>query len=326
MPIPSKKQWSQYPESSGTKNDLSIAPKVGAPGQLIFYENQIKWINYNDQNNGGEPPTREAGDIKSFSADSRRNLFNIFTTLNYSAYGEPRFVSATWHYDAPDTMQTIKTYLANYVRRLKRSLPPFHTIWKFEYQKRGEPHFHFMIFPLEKESNFFTDQIESDIKRHWLEMKKCKCKYCDVYAIDVKPINEYKHALIYIAKEIGKLQERYEDHDLGRIWGTSQNLRIKKYKTVECTFEDYDKLLKWILQNHKLEPKAETYIQGLRWWEWNSSLFFSYSDVLPYLINLETKPIFAKKKIGKVTLRKYHFGDSRFYDDKSNSTKNNNPK
>jgi hypothetical protein len=292
-------------QNSGTNRVFSIVPYLAAKGVIITYENSIIWQNLEPNFKKTEPPERFENDIKSFSIKSRRRLFNIFTTLSYSNYGQPRFVSATWHYDAPDHKTEIKSFLERYIKRLKRNLPAFHAIWKLEYQERGTPHFHFMIFPLDKKTNLFDSSSGKIIQDNWLELKSCKCEHCKLHSIKVVPLNEYKHAIIYISKEIAKLQDNYCDHNLGRIWGTSRNLKINPIEQIECTYADYQKLLGEIIKNDKTEEKTKLFAEGLRGTDQSSRLYICNNDIKLELINL--KSVINKKKNlpTYLTMKKY---------------------
>ena len=135
---------------TGTDSVFSIVPKVPAKGTLEVYENSIKFYHPDQTIPNCEPPERQENDIKEFSSKSRQRLFQKFNKINYSSYGLPLFLSLTWHHDYNFDRASIKLFLRNYLKRLIRLLPPFDYIWKFEYQKRGAPHFHIIIFPHDK--------------------------------------------------------------------------------------------------------------------------------------------------------------------------------
>lgn len=317
MAIPensAKKQTSvgnYYLKKFGTESVFSIVPYLTATGAVTFFENQLKTDFGFNQNFNPDPPERYEGDIKSFSVKSRRRLFDLFTQLRYSEYGKPIFVSATYHYDAPDDRATIKNFLAKYIKRIKRELPPFHAIWKFEYQKRGEPHFHFMILPLNKEEDFFTDYIDQIISKHWLALKPCKCNDCQIYAIKTVKINEFSHAMIYISKEIGKVLEHYETHDLGRIWGKSEDIKLASLKEVKCNYEQFRQLLHTIRTNLTLNNCTELYLEAMQNYAVDSSLWLSHEEIKFFVSEWQRnlKPP-DKIKAGKLTLKRFNAGGS----------------
>lgn len=263
----------------GTRIAFSNAPKVGQKFVVRCFLNCIVFAPAGENFTNSEPPEREENDIKEFSSKSRKRLFDIFAKLDYKSYGVPVFVSATYHYDAPTERAHLKNKIQSYFRILKRILPPFHYITKLEYQQRGVPHFHFILLPLDKSVRFDTDEVMNRLKKHWLSLKDCKCKHCQTYAVKTVGVKDYKHAVIYISKEIAKVTQNYQEHDLGRIWSTSQNLRIREYYNFECDTNFYDDILKVAISKVKENTRSELYLKSLRWTYNPSTLYISLSDI-----------------------------------------------
>lgn len=306
---------------TGTNVVFSIAPKVPAKGFLEIYENSIKFYHPDQKSPNTEPPERQENDIKNFSKNSRQRLFQKFNKINYSKYGIPIFLSLTWHYDNPSTQKSIKIFLRNFLKRLQRLLPPFQYIWKFEYQERGTPHFHIIIFPESKTYNFDEEKIKSEITRHWLELKQCKCDDCKRYAVKVVRCETLKMSLSYISKEIAKVGHDYLEHDLGRIWGTSNNLDMTKKDCIEIKLNDYEKFINIAINEidekirstppekdfiiKKLEV-SKTYLLGLKWIPYNSTIFLNYKKIFFLIDELKNK-IPKEKKINKLILKQYNW-------------------
>lgn len=275
--------WIKY--NYGTKNDFSTVPKVGGTFNVTAYENLLK-VEYSDSYYPTpNPPERKENDIKTFSSQSRKRLFELFNSLEYSSYGKPVFVSATWHYDSPDNRSSLKNLLANYIHALKRQLPPFHSIWKLEYQQRGIPHFHFMILPLDKTTDFDSSVISTIIKNNWLKRKQCNCVHCKNYSIKTVSVKDYKHAMIYISKEIAKVQDRYEDHDLGRIWGSSRNMRVKVYGNYKITTDEFEKIVSIKLKEDFVNESSKLYLMSLKQMYRNCDIFININEVKSFLDN-----------------------------------------
>lgn len=264
---------------SGIKNDFSNVPKVGQKFIVRSFSNCIVFAPAVKKLTNSEPPERKTDDISGFSAQSRKRLFDIFAKLDYESYGVPVFVSATYHYDAPTKRALLKSKIQNYFRILKRIIPPFHYITKLEYQQRGVPHFHFILLPLDKNIRFDTEEIMNRLKKHWLSLKDCKCIHCKNYAVKTVAVHNYKHAVIYISKEIAKITQNYQEHDLGRIWSTSQNLRIREFYNFEADEKFYDEILRIAISKVRQNTKSELYLKSLRWTYNPSTLYISLSDI-----------------------------------------------
>lgn len=293
-------------KNSGIENDFSNAPKVGNQFIVRCFQNAIVFAPAFINTTPAEPPVREENDIKEFSAKSRKRLFDIFAKLDYESYGIPVFISATYHYDRPGNRAEIKNMISNYFRYLKHKLPPFHYITKLEYQQRGMPHFHFILLPLDNNINFAEEKFLKLFHSKWLSLKDCKCDHCQKYSIKTVQVKDYKHAVIYISKEIAKVQDRYEEHDLGRIWSTSQNLRFKKYFEFEADLNFYDELLKLMIKNVKEKTRSEIYLKSLRWSYNPATLYVNINDIKPLVLKYLNERKKKEEKTIFENLRKLH--------------------
>lgn len=294
----------QTSENSGTEYVFSTVPKVIGEGELVIFENCVFFNHPDQQNSYSEPPERSPDDIKCFSAKSRKRLFNLFNCLQYSAYGLPAFLSCTFHYDSPNYRAELKNILQMFVYRLKRCLPEFHYIWKFEYQKRGAPHFHFILFPLDKKISMFSPAREIQIKNHWLQLKKCHCKSCEEYSIKTVCCKTHKMSFSYIAKEIAKVQDNYLDHDLGRIWGCSNNMRINHLFKIPCSVKNYEKIIDRKLEENFKNENQKLYINGIRFLKQNSSIFIDHKKIQDIILQLRTDKLIPGIKTNQMKLKR----------------------
>ena len=291
-------------ENIGTINAFSTVPKVHVIGNICVFENCVVFNDPRQNHSPTIPPARTVNDIKTFSDKSRKNLFNIFNCLEYSQYGLPCFVSATWHYDAPDDRTQLKSDLEKFIQMLKRGLPEFHAIWKLEYQKRGAPHFHFILLPLDKNINMYTLDIEKFIKEKWLSLKKCKCIDCQSYGIKTVSCTSYKMSISYISKEIAKVQDNYFDHDLGRVWGTSQNLRINHKFLLPCPIELYHKIINRKLEENFKNENQKLYLNGIKFLQQNSSIFISINKIQDIISEIRMYSLPNQNQLKKYILKR----------------------
>jgi hypothetical protein len=86
------------------------------------------------------------GTIAGFSASSRRRLMDLTASINRTKCGLPKFMTLTypgvW---SPDAARW-KVDLDSFGKRLVRRWPSASMIWRLEFQKRGAPHFHCLVF------------------------------------------------------------------------------------------------------------------------------------------------------------------------------------
>lgn len=99
------------------------------------------------------------GTIQGFSSASRRRLIRKISRLERS---KAVFLTLTYPADFPDA-QAAKTHLRTFWKRIYRRHPEASAIWRLEFQKRGAPHFHLIVFNLP----FIGKEI---IRQWWAEI------------------------------------------------------------------------------------------------------------------------------------------------------------
>lgn len=249
-------------------------------GRLIFYENLIKFESPISLTSGKNAPERVSSDIKGFSQKSRLRMFQLICSVNYSRYYRPMFCSLTFHNDCPDTKILLKKKLDIFLKRLKRQLPPFHFIWKLELQKRDTPHFHILFLQFHKETALPQFKFFKIIQKNWMDLKECKCKYCTAYSVNVKDVFDFKHAAIYVSKELGKINETDIETDLGRVWGYSRNIFKNHLEEIECSTNESVTLLKLLSEKFPERFANKTFLKSLLEKQTSYTLFFSSKDFL----------------------------------------------
>ena len=271
---------------------------------LEVYENLVKVtpINYNNPQNTA--PERTTNDIKNFSAKSRKRLFEKFNKLNYTEYGVPLFLSLTYHFDAPNNREDLKSILANFLRSLKRHFPPFHYIWKLEYQKRGAPHFHILLFPLNPSDKFYSKENENFIKEKWLKFKTCKCADCQAYSVKTISCFTRMMSVAYISKEIAKVQEIYLQHNLGLVWNCSNGMRLDPVTTIFCDLKYFNLIVEKKLQEKFKLQSQKDYVESLIDTSEPRSLFIDIHSIADELSLAKKNQTDFKANIKNLMLKK----------------------
>lgn len=83
-------------------------------------------------------------EVTEFSAASRRRLMRRFARLKPTRV---TFVTLTYPETYPSASRA-KEHLRAFLERIRRAYKGASGIWRFEFQKRGAPHFHIMFFGL----------------------------------------------------------------------------------------------------------------------------------------------------------------------------------
>lgn len=265
---------------------FSNDPYLTAKCALNIYQNSVIFDSPLRQFSPENNPLREESDIKGFSLNARMRMMRMFAKIDYLSYATPLFISATFHNDFKLERIFVKKTLDNFLKRLKRNLPPFHHIWKLELQKRIAPHFHFMILFENKNLKINFSEIEKIIKKNWLELKMCDCVFCSEYSIDVRKVNDYKHAMIYISKEIAKVTQNKFKCDIGNYWNHSRKIRIKLYEKIDLSYVEMQIILRDYFLTESGKKINKNFQEKILNEPFSFSLFANINEIAPAIQNL----------------------------------------
>lgn len=165
--------------------------------------------------------TKGSKKMVGWSHKSRVALIRRLMEVTVSGFSTPFFVSMTYHLDFPNA-KGAKNDLKNYFDRLKTIDPDVGYVWKMEFQDRGAPHFHCIIFP-SKNSRLSGNQIRK--KWHAIAKDDDDDNYHEEHGTDVQRVERlgsFKKMYRYVSKYATKQVEATEAN--GRYWGTSRNV------------------------------------------------------------------------------------------------------
>ena len=130
-----------------------------------------------------------------FSRHSRSRLLERFARLDTSET-RPIFLTLTYPDQYPAPLQA-KVHLDNFLKRLKRRFPaaPVSGIWRMEFQERGAPHFHILLFHLP----------------YW-HKREVQIAWSDVIGAEdntftrIEAMKSYRQTMYYVSKYCAKIQ------------------------------------------------------------------------------------------------------------------------
>lgn len=196
------------------------------------------------------------GEITGFSRQSRNRLLRTLGAINRSSYG-PRqvlFLTLTYHHHWPEDAGEQYAQLRAWHKRLKRRFGDLPLFWRKEWQDRGAPHFHCIVFtPPElvpqdgQDWEFLTAATEC-----WVELVRRpgdSKMHMWRYSVDAKFSESWKGAMSYASKHmryISKkeaIQPRDPDGNplpTGRLWGYLDKRQLPiSWETTRITFKEY---------------------------------------------------------------------------------------
>lgn len=115
-------------------------------------------------------------------------------------------------------------------------------VWKAEFQKRGQLHYHITTNEFIRHDELrnkwnYIQKSNGYLQEYWEKHKHYDPNSSDIHAVyKIKDIESY--LIKYVSKSVG------QSNDKGKIWGCSENLRGKQYFTYEYIDENNLQALK----------------------------------------------------------------------------------
>lgn len=151
------------------------------------------------------------GKVKKFSKRSRTRLMRTLAKINRRKL--PLFVTLTYPSEFPNDYQIYKDDLRKFFKRLQYRYPDFAAIWKLEFQKRGAPHYHLLVWGL----SIYCKQLISLL---WYQVVGSGDPKHLLAGTQVQKIRSWRGVMAYASKYMGKLETDASGLS-GRFWGIS---------------------------------------------------------------------------------------------------------
>jgi len=214
--------WQPLPQLEAKRHSDADAV-IGARGEarcIVIQRKPPESVQYNT------PPCREPDDIRGFSASSRRRMRKLLSSIKRKAHENTGglFLTLTYHRSQP-TGEDVKRHLHAFVQRLRRkwSGSKWSLVWRLEYQKRGAPHLHFLIWGIRYERKEW-------FKRCWHEITGERSQHHAQMGAWVERMPSGSKLSSYVSKYMAK-SGGTPDGWQGRIWGVRnrKNLPIGEF-------------------------------------------------------------------------------------------------
>lgn len=157
------------------------------------------------------------GKILGFSAASRRRLMRRIAAVNKLASERPpAFLTLTYPREYPDDPTTYRSHARAFLKRLRRRYGDRPVIWRLEFQKRGAPHFHMLVWDLET-----SEEVDAWVREAWYEVVGSGDERHARHGTDLQDLKCWRRVAVYLSKYIAKRCD--EDGEIcepiGRWWG-----------------------------------------------------------------------------------------------------------
>jgi len=125
----------------------------------------------------------------------------------------PLFITLTYPSEFPVDSEIYKADLDKFFKRLKYRFPEFACIWKLEFQQRGAPHYHLLVWGLSIHCRELISLLWFQVVGSG-DIKHLKA------GTQVQKIRSWRGVMSYASKYMGKLETGVSGQS-GRFWGVS---------------------------------------------------------------------------------------------------------
>lgn len=185
---------------------------------------------------GDAPPGGERGDAH-FSKASRRRLLQGVAKLDQARLGTGLFVTLTYPGQWPAQPSKWKRDLDVWIKRLRYKHREVAGWWKLEPQQRGAPHFHLLLWGLER-------VCKSWLSSSWFEVVGSGDERHLRAGTQVQRMRSHRGAIWYAAKYLGKdVPRSWMSKTVGRWWGAFNRPALaRSEQTIELTDRQFCRL------------------------------------------------------------------------------------
>ena len=165
------------------------------------------------------------GKIWEFSRGARRRMMEEIFSLNLDAIQLPYFITLTYHESWPEDPAAWKAQLNALEKRIERAWGPVSYYWRLEFQERGAPHFHLLLWLQEPDLREWhpthrITRLRNNIAWWWNEIAgEGSMKHYDA-GTQVKKCESMRHLAGYLSKYVAKPEQFSEScKHPGKLWG-----------------------------------------------------------------------------------------------------------
>jgi hypothetical protein len=174
--------------------------------------------------------------VADFSAGSRRRLMRLLASVNKLVSFMPLFLTLTYPGEWPADPARWKRDLEAWGRRLGRKYPEMSAVWRLEPQKRGAPHYHLLVFGV--------DRVDAGwLARSWYEVVGSGDLRHLQAGTRVERVKSWRGVMSYASKYLAKLGGGFEVEHVGRWWGVWNRGKLPvELVEVALTFKQFYEL------------------------------------------------------------------------------------
>jgi len=209
------------------------------------------------------PPQR--GTVRGISSKSRRRLIRTLSKINRP--DQPVFVTLTYK-NFTDDFTAWKTHLDNFRRAFSRRFPAVAGVWRLEFQARGAPHYHLLLWLNEIGD---VGPLREWMAGHWCRIIGQSSAANLEFGCMVDAVTDFRACAFYISLYQSKDNQDRTDIQTGREWGLWGKSRlglepIETFNLDTATFTRFRRVVRKLYESfcRRSGRKPGRYLQGLR--------------------------------------------------------------
>ena len=242
-----------------------------------------KWAGFEEKER-----TAKRSIVKDFSKKSRGRLLRLLASIDQKKSGQkPTFLTGSYPGEYSQDWQVWKKHLHHFIVLLTQKWPRVWGVWRLEFQKRGAPHFHFLLWggPILEDviqvfsqkhgkmiwignpKNPHNQEIYTWMSQTWYRVVGSGDEKHLKAGTRIEPIRSWNGVMWYASKYLSKLTsgEFVPEGYAGRYWGVIHKslfpIEMMSWPVSESTFFKIRRVLrkkmeKKIGKRFKLDPDS----------------------------------------------------------------------
>lgn len=242
-------EFGRSPEGSRTPSGMTGERRGLSTGHICtFIDGGLVKVARPQPENKIQVGGGKRGKISGFSRKSRLRLMRAIAKTRKSEL--PCFVTLTYPGEYSEDPKVWKKHLRAFTARLERKFPEISGMWKLEFQKRGAPHYHLLVWGVEWVKLLFF------VPGAWYEVVGSGDIRHFKAGTQVSKVRSWRGVMAYASKYLGKLESVPSDEP-GRFWGifNADMIPWAEMRKIALTDREAVKLLRLLRRLMKLKGR-----------------------------------------------------------------------
>lgn len=219
---------------------------------------ELKCLQFNEKGNAKRKK------VQGLSNKARTRLIRFLATIGRGDQGW--FVTLTYWRFSEDWNEW-KRDLHTFIKTLRRFADGVCGVWRLEFQERGAPHFHLLLWfgvPVDHA------ELDAHCRDAWLRIIDQDAPETRAYAVTVDPIMDMQSSAFYLSLYQSKDKNDRKDIQTGRLWGVigREHLQTEPFREVGMDERQMQQLRRFVRRlyrnTHRRTFRRSNYYKWLR--------------------------------------------------------------